>query len=202
MQYNYIIKMICINNNLIFIFLIINTTFNVIFTYKLSLSKYYQQPTQLNRPNIDEISYKEILESSNTLFIPYYNGDNFVYSTDSILKATFLSYTDIGSKLADDIPKYYLGNNITNNFIAIDYSLLSKDQLPIKLKGNDISVGLLRSFYDNLIWEDAMLLGSVRGLCIWHNSVKYCSKCGSECFINKFGTSRKCKNCNQLIILE
>jgi NAD+ diphosphatase len=43
--------------------------------------------------------------------------------------------------------------------------------------------------------EDAAIYGTARALIDWHNSHKYCSRCGTESELFRSGWGRKCPNC-------
>mmetsp|Transcript_40662 Transcript_40662/g.130917 ORF Transcript_40662/g.130917 Transcript_40662/m.130917 type:complete len:225 (+) Transcript_40662:127-801(+) len=55
-----------------------------------------------------------------------------------------------------------------------------------------------RSVCDSLVADDyAALLGSARGLALWHRSVPFCAKCGGRTESHRAGRNRRCQECSE-----
>lgn len=157
----------------------------------------------ISREAIDDTTFQQILSSEQTKFIPILNGKNFArpVSGSDMYEPVFLSNRDIDiaatSSDSTETSFYYLGTHTaTNTDVKVQYVVANISSLSSTgtLQHSEIKCDVLRMFADQLDPISQSMLTHARGLAVWHDSCKFCSKCGSKTVLYRQGGGRKCSN--------
>jgi NAD+ diphosphatase len=149
---------------------------------------FYTDPL-LQRRTLGSTEFQVVLSSSNTRFVPTSKGNSF----DAQMKTPImLTADDVAATRKDEVLLVYLGSKNNIDYVAVDFP---EDSIPPILQREGIKATVLRNFAEDIEDRyDAALLAYARGMTVWHNNCKHCSRCGSKTVPQRNGASRKCTN--------
>ena len=153
---------------------------------------FYTDPL-LQRRTLGSTEFKVVLSSTSTRFVPTSKGNN--YFDVKIKIPITLTVDDIAATSKDDEVLFvYLGSKNNIDYVAVDFP---GESVPPMLQREGIKAAVLRNFAEDIEDQyDAALLAYARGMTVWHNNCKHCSRCGSKTIPQRNGASRKCTNEN------
>jgi NAD+ diphosphatase len=171
-----------------------------------SMNIFYSD-SKFARRTVSQKCFDEILGNSLTHFVPVSKGENFYF--EETKRPISLHNTDLQDAEAlggNKLLYVYLGSKAGIEYVAVDLPSGDSNQaaesatstvptLPLRLRQLGVKADILRSFSEQLAdFDDASLLAHARGMIVWHNSTRYCCKCGSKTNAQRAGASRKCSN--------
>jgi NAD+ diphosphatase len=135
----------------------------------------------------DDVAFiQAALHDPASRFIPYWRGKNLIAGIEAGAPcAVLISAPALGA------PWVFIGIQDRVAMFGIDLSV--QDEPAVGDVGSFVELRALRG---SLPTDDAVLLGTARGLLYWQSRQKFCGVCGAACLPVKAGHTMQCTGCH------
>ena len=165
-----------------------------------------------NNP-LDRVSYlrsnpdwiKETIAKDDTVFTPFWRGKPFVSTISGLVSGNSLPNQQspawfplsfFKDKIIGGSMVIFLGLLNKKAYFSIDISKISDPENEAGLKDLGIFEDLMVLSSQAIDPGELAILGQAKAIFEWHNSHRFCSRCGSESSLSEAGYKRICVACN------
>ena len=164
-----------------------------------------------NNP-LDRVSYlrsdpewiKKMITDSKSMFVPFSKGQPFVSTISGLtsksavenqLSPAWFPYNFFDNQIIENSIIIFLGLLDDIAFFAIDLSKINDPENQVNLKDMGSFEDLMALSSQPIESGELAMLGQAKAIFEWHNSHKYCSRCGEKSNIVEGGYKRVCNHC-------
>lgn len=140
---------------------------------------------------------RTITESTDAVVLPIWRSRNLIFFQGDSPAAVRLSLREIRAALSDEVHPIFLGYRDGTPHFAIDLSHMDDPLRLPELSGKGEFTDI-REPGLHMPREDGGLLAYIKAIANWHQTHKFCGRCGSPCEPREGGHMRQCINpdCN------
>jgi len=148
---------------------------------------------------------KKTIAKDDTVFTPFWRGKPFVSTISGLVSGNSLPNQQspawfplnfFDEKIISSSMVVFLGLLNKKAYFSIDISKISDPENEAGLKDLGIFEDLMVLSSQAIDPGELAILGQAKAIFEWHNSHKFCSRCGSESSLSEAGYKRICVACN------
>jgi NAD+ diphosphatase len=141
----------------------------------------------------DQDWLRALTESADAVVLPIWRTRNLIVQQGGTPAAVCVSYTEVSAILSDEVHPIFLGLRAGVPHFAVDLSHMDDPLSLPELSGKGEFADIRDAGLD-LPLEDGGLLAYVKAIANWHDTHKFCGRCGSPCESRDGGHMRECTN--------
>ena len=148
---------------------------------------------RMSERRTDKDWLRSVSESVDAVILPIWRAKNLVVQQGDLPTAVRVSYTDVSAILDNTAHPIFLGFQNGIPHFTVDLSHLD-DPLALPELSNKGDFTDIREAGLHLPREDGGLLAYIKAIANWHQTHKFCGRCGSPCEPRDGGHMRQCTN--------
>jgi NAD+ diphosphatase len=148
---------------------------------------------RMSERRTDKDWLRVVSESADAVVLPIWRTRNLIVQQGDGPAAVRVSLTEVAAILSDEVHPIFLGLQNGVPHFAIDLSHMDDPMALPEFSGKGDFTDIRAAGLD-LPREDGGLLAYIKALANWHQTHKFCGRCGSPCEPRDGGHMRQCVN--------